>query len=276
MRKTVTLATLTLLLVALALSGCGNEPADTPSQLDAARIYEQQATQTAQAQRPTNTPWPTEWNSAPTALSAPTRTPSPTNTPWPTRDWSALGTVVPREDYVQPAEWLTLPFTATDGQEHTLSEYLGNGIMLHTLTSTCADCMAQQREILAAIQDRQAFGPFPPMTFIALSTSEQDTPALLEARLQRALEDDWETVTQLRQPDQAGEYVVGVASPELTAALERAFGGEASDPRFQTVIVVEFDGLAHMLADTAPIPYTELRNEITDYGAPPPTPAPAP
>ncbi len=272
MRKTVTLATL-LLLAALTLGACGSEPADTPSELDAARIYAQQATQTAQAVRPTNTPWPTAWDAAPT-VAAPTRTPTPSNTPWPTRNWEAIGTVVPREDYVQPAEWLTLPFTATDGQEHTLSEYLGNGIMLHTLSSTCADCMAQQREMLAAVQDRYDFGPFPPMTFIVLSTSPQDTPALLEARLRRALEDDWEIVTHIRRPDQPGEYIVGVASEDLTAALEQAFGAEVSDPRVQTVIVVEFDGLAHLLADSAPISYTELRNEITDYGAPPPTPAP--
>ena len=274
MRKTVTLATFLWLIIALALSGCGSEPADTPSQLDAARLYAQQATQTAQAAaRPTNTPWPTAWENAPAAAAAATRTPTPSNTPWPTRDWDALGTVVPRDDYVQPAEWLTLPFTATDGQEHTLGEYLGNGIMLHTLTSTCTPCMDQQREVLAAIQDRYDFGPFPPMTFIVLSTSADDTPALLEARLQRALQDDWATVTRVQRPDQPGEYIIGVASEELTAALERAFGDEVSDPRVHTVIVVEFDGLAHMLADFSPIPYTELRNEITDYGAPPPTPA---
>ncbi len=275
MRKTVTFATLLLLTIALVLSGCGSEPADTPSQLDAARVYAQQATQTAQAaQPPTNTPWPTPWASTPVAAAYPTRTPTPSNTPWPTRDWDTLGTVVPREDYILPAEWLTLPFTTTDGQEHTLSEFLGNGIMIHTLTSTCAECIEQQHEMLAAIQDRYDFGPFPSMTFLVLSTSPQDTPTLLEARLQRALENDWDTVTRVQRPDQPGEYIVGVASEALTAALERAFGDEVSDPHVHTLIVVEFDGLAHLLGDTAPIPHTVLRNEIADYGERPPTPAP--
>lgn len=253
-----------LLLWLLSVASCGEKPADKPSQIDVPLERIQSMTQTAQAARPTNTPWPTPW---PTATRVPRNTPRPSPTPYPTREppltpLPAIGTQVAR------GEWLTQPFTDDRGEVRTLEEFLGRAVVLHTLSASCALCVEQQRNILQAAQDRYDLGLLTDTVFLALDVVPGESASYLRNSLRTALGDQWRTAELLLSKEVPADYLLGTASNSLLAALKRSFGPDAVVPEAATVIVFEPDGTAHLLYEGL-VNWHDLRDAITQYGNPP-------
>ncbi len=257
-------AVLTLLLIPIVAAACGSS-SDNPSPLDSAFENAPRLTQTAQAQRPTHTPWPTAW---PTPTERPRRTPRPSPTPYPTRDRSNA-TEEPIGDYVVPGEWQMLPFEDDSGHTHTLQDYLGRAVVLHTLSASCELCIEQQQMIVKAAQDRIDYQLLTDTVFIALDVIPQESPDRLKSSIHAALGDAWATVEHIMSDESPADYVFGSASRELLAALEREIGPEVTIPESVTVIVIEPDGIAHLMVEGL-VDWHDLRDAITLYGNPPP------
>ena len=262
MRNTLRLQLLAMVLLVVGLTGCKSNAKESPSQLDIA--YQAQAqTKTAEA-RPTFTPWPTPW---PTATRAPQLTAHPTATPFPTKDRSgateeALDT---SSTIITPGDWLTKPFVDETGQERTLAEFLGRAVVLETLSASCEPCIEQQQYLLAAIKDRYDLGLLTDTVFLALSVQPNESPSLVKSVLQDQLGEDWATIELLQSDETAADYIFGVASEDLRGALESTFGPNVLIPENITVIVIETDGLAHLMPEGI-VSFRDLRDAISAYG----------
>ncbi|MBN1203192.1 MAG: hypothetical protein JXJ20_15185 [Anaerolineae bacterium] len=255
--------TLSLILVAaLGLAACGGEDDTGPvSPLD----------------RPTQTstlpPMPTEAATlpllpSPTATHWAIATEQPTRTPYPTPDRSDA-TDEPLDNYYVPGDWLFKPFEDETGTYRTLDEFLGRAVIVHTLSASCDICVEQQRRIMAAIEDRYLIGDLTDTVFLALSVDENDTPALLHSVLQKQLGADWLSAETLMREDVPADYMVGTASQDLVTELERTFGPTASQADGVAVIVIEPDGLAHLMQDGL-VSEEALIEAISFYSNPPP------
>ena len=204
---------------------------------------------------------------APTITPSPTRAARPTRTPYPTPDPSDGTEEVP-EDYVLPGEWLYTPFTDTNGMERTLEDFIGRGVIVQIVSTTCDLCLEQHRYLLAAIQDRYDLGLLPDTAFIALSVEQQETPRLIQAVFQNELADAWSTVETLEDPGVSADWLAAVASPELVDALVQTFGPHIKTASELTTIIIQPDGLAHQLTGTLASP-SIFRDAISAYGNPP-------
>jgi hypothetical protein len=254
------------LLVIVGLAACKGETKSPPSQLDL-EVRASNMTQTAQAAVATSTPWPTPW---PTATRVIPREPA-TITPYPTRDRSN-STEEPCDNCVVQGDWLYQPFTDENGQERTLSEFLGHLVILESVSSSCETCTEQQQNIMTAARDRYNNGLLTDTVFVALGVEPGESPSLIKTVLQRQLGPAWGMVPLLQSGETGGDYVFGVASQDLVAALERDFGAESSDPNTPFVLVIESDGLARRLVQGM-VNISDLRDAITAY-ANTPTPEP--
>jgi len=256
MRPVPRLIWIALLLAALVLAACDDDVESQRTQLDVPNP-------TATPIPPTNTPWPTSW---PTATRV-SRTPRPTATPFPTPD-PEEGTDEPLDNYIVPGDWQRAAFVDADGEQRTLQEFADRPIVIHTLSATCDLCLEQHQALLAAIRDRHESNDLTDNVFLALGVVEGESAALLRDVLQESLADQWATVDLLAQDDLAADYMVGSASPELLDALEREFGPEAIQPIALTVIVVEPNGLAHLMPEGM-VTMEALRDAISFYQYPP-------
>ena len=261
MRK-YTQGLLALMSVVLILAACQSETKDEPTELDVAR----RQTETVQAQ-PTNTPWPTPW---PTDTPTIRQSPVPSRTPVPTPD-PDTSTEEPFDNYVVPGDWFYETFTDSSGDTYTFEDFVGRGVIFQPMTSTCEMCTEQQRLLMDAIQDRHDSGLLGDMVFIALDVNPDEPVTLLSDVLQRGLADQWRTVELLRGDDVPADYLVASASEDLVAALERDFRPDVTIPETLTMIVIDSDGLAHLLPEGM-VDFRDLRTAIQIYGNPPPPP----
>ena len=257
--KTLRLFWITTMVVAVAvaLSACGGKTKATPSQLDAP--FENVTP--SPIVRSTSTPWPTV---KPTVTRFPTQPSDLTPTAFPTME-RLEGTAPSIEGAIPPGDWLNAPFTDDQGQTHTLADYLGRGIILHTLSASCSECIAQQRMISQAILDRQTINALPDSVFVALSVIRSDTGQQLKAALQRKLGEDWAGMELVLSDTTPAEAVFGVASQDMLDALAAAFGPEVNNPEYLTVIAIERDGYAHVLV-TGLVDWRVIRDAISSYG----------
>ena len=260
--KILRLSWIMMLAVAIpvALAACGGETTSTPSQLDAPYLN---ATQSPVA-RASDTPWPTAW---PTATRYPTAPPNQAPTAYPTVD-RLEGTAPSIEDAIPPGDWLYAPFTDDQGQSHTLSDYLGRGVILHTLSASCTECILQQRMLSQAILDRQTINALPDTVFVSLSVVNTDTGASSKRRSSANWARTGPAWTCYWAISASAQAVFGVASQTLLDALAEAFGPEVNDPEYLTVIAIERDGYAHMLM-TGLVDWHVLRDAISAYGTVP-------
>jgi len=249
----------------VGLTACSGKTKSPPSQLDI-EFRARSQTQTAQAGA-TNTPWPTPWPTA-TRVTARGRA---TITPYPTRDRSN-STEEPCDTCVVQGDWLYKPFVDEKGKQRSLSEFLGHLVILESVSSSCESCAEQQQNILAAARDRYNNGLLTDTVFVALGVVPGESPSLIKTVLQRQLGQAWGMVPLLQNGETGGDYVFGVASKDLIAALERDFGAEAGDPDAPFVLVIESDGLARRIVQGM-VNVTDLRDAITAY-ANTPTPSP--
>jgi hypothetical protein len=257
MRKNCLTLVSTLLVIVVVLTACKEDRKSQPTQLDAPFLN---ATATP-GPGPTSTPWPTAW---PTAT-RPAVTPSSTPLPYPTRDRSQ-STEEPIDNTIVPGDWLQATFRDTDNQDRALAEFLGRAVVVHTLAASCEVCIEQQRELLAAIQDRYQYQDLTNPVFVALGVAAGETPSLLQTGLSAGLGDTWtELQALLAQDDVSASYVVGVASQDLLDALARDFGPDATEPNASTIIVIEPDGYAHVMYPGLVV-MRDLRDAISFYG----------
>jgi hypothetical protein len=264
MRKTWSLL-LIVVIVALALFGCQDERKSDPTQLDAAaREAERQTQQALQAPRATNTPWPTPWPA--TATRTPARTPS-SPTPWPTKDRSDA-TNEPTDNDVVQGQWLLASFTDESGQARRLEEFIGRAVVVQFVSASCAICIEQQQILLQTIQERYESGLLTDTVFMMLGVIPGETPGLIRSTFQSQLPDNWATVDLVESEDTPSDIIYGIASSDLLAALENAFGPNVLLPEAALMIIIETDGLAHPFAEGI-VDFTTLRDAITAYGNPP-------
>ncbi|HVO71249.1 MAG TPA: hypothetical protein VMT24_14460 [Aggregatilineaceae bacterium] len=255
-----------VLPVIVGLAACTGKTKSSPSQLDL-EYQARSMTQTAQAAGVTNTPWPTPWSTATRVIPRE----RPTITPYPTRDRSN-STEEPCDNCVVQGDWLYKPFMDENGQQRSLSEFLGRLVILESVSSSCETCGEQQQNIMTAARDRYNYGLLTDTVFVALGVVPGESPSLIKTVLQRQVGPMWGVVPLLQGGDTGGDYVFGVASPDLVAALERDFGAESGDPNSPFVLVIESDGLARRLVQGM-VNISDLRDAITDY-ANTPTPEP--
>jgi hypothetical protein len=255
-----------VLLVTVGIAACNGKTKNAPTELDVP-AQAQNMTRTAQA-GVTNTPWPTPW---PTATRAVLRERS-TITPYPTRDRSN-STEEPCDSCVVQGDWLYKPFVDEKGKERTLSEFLGRLVVLESVSSSCETCIEQQQNIMVAARDRYNNGLLTDTVFVALGVVPSESPSLIKTLLQRQMGAVWGVVPLLQSGETGGDYVFGVASQDLLAALDRDFGAVSADPDAPFVLVIESDGLARRLVEGL-VNTSALRDAITAYANTPTPPAP--
>ncbi len=240
-----------LLATGIILTACGSDDKkSSKSQLDSPNepnALPLPGTTQAPLVAPT---YPPTWTASPavrTRVPEATRPAARTAYPTPNPDDR---TPEPLETYVVPSEWFDLPFTDEDGNTRTISEFLGRGMVIQTMSAGCDFCMEQQQYLVDAIQNRIEMGVLPDTVFLILSVNQNETPSVVKSVLQNQLgEEKWAVVETLYEEDTAADWIVGVASRELVEALETAFARPISDMENQAVIVVEPDGLAHQTAE---------------------------
>ena len=242
-----------LIIVALALAACGDDTSSQPSQLDAPFIN---TTPTADS---TQTPWPTAW-----ATTGPAATSRPSPSPYPTRDRSSA-TEEPLDDLIVPGDWLSAIFTDSDGQEHTFAEFPGRMVLIHIVSTSCEVCIEQQRELLAAVEDRIEYQVLTNPVIVTLNVDTRTSASLLKTVFQDQLGEDWATIEKVQQNDDyAAEFFFATASEKLLAAIARDFGPDAIEPQAIPIIIIEPDQYAHYL-DEGLVSMRDLRDLMTFY-----------
>ncbi|MBN1680586.1 MAG: hypothetical protein JW966_09855 [Anaerolineae bacterium] len=248
-----------LLLITLVLTACDGDATAEPSELDA--VAAQNTLEPATA-------FPTEWSpsSTPTATAI-VATFVPTTTPYPTPD-PDNSTPEPLDNYVLPGDWLYQIFVDADGQTHTLEEYLGRVVIIQTMSLQCPNCLNQQRAMVEAAKtwlDKKVLGD---TVFITLGTLQAETPSLLASVTQNNLPEEWATIEILQSADSEADWLYGIASETLVDELERAFTPDISSSDIPILILIQRDGLGHLISEEA-LQYDDLTNIILYYISPP-------
>lgn len=200
----------------------------------------------------------------PTDIPAP-----PTITPYPTRDRTS-GTEEPIDNDVQPGDWMDQPFVDDEGITRTLEEFQGRIVIIQTISASCTLCMEQQQYLADTIQYWADQDQLSDTVFLMLNVEQRQSTSLLTTVLQDQLGDKWPTIESLMTGENAAEYIVGQATPRLITALEEAFDPAVSDPENVTLILIERDGLAHLINQGMNDDRTLIRT-ISFYMIPPAT-----
>lgn len=258
MRRLLRPTMIIVLLVSLLLAACddGGE-SDSQTQLDAPF---RAATLTAEVPTATVTAIPTEWS---TPTPRPSATAPPTFTPYPLRERDN-GTEEPFDDFIAPSsDWLDAEFYDAEGEARTLREFLGRVVLIHTLGINCDLCPDQQRTIAQVVQDRFEIEQMTDQVVLALGVADDD-PDLLRSVIQRWTGDDWASLAQLEDDATQAEFIVAQASQALIDALVRDFGPLAGEPDGLTLILIERDGVGHVMTEGL-VRDREIRNGLTFY-----------
>lgn len=207
----------------------------------------------------------------PTGAGATATVPPPTDVPptpaIPTPDYTS-GTPHPIENFTLPGDWRVGAFDTPDGARHRLIDFDGRGVILHLMSATCERCAEQHLNLLRAADELRRIDYLPDTVFVALGISPLEPPTLITNMLQTQLGDDWSLVTALRD-DPAADWMAGVATDQLVRHLTSAFGSAVTDTSQHVLIVIEPNGLAHLLADPGYFDTRTLREVIEFYGNPP-------
>ncbi len=173
--------------------------------------------------------------------------PSPTPTDDPTND--ILGNIV------YPGNWLTLPFTTTEDQEESLSDFEGKIIILLPMALDCIPCQEQLEYTRQTDQQFRNDEVGYEVVYLNLNVSPLDTMDDLKTW---ANEQAFESTEQFT-------WVTGQASPAMVAALNSAFGGSALNMQRTPILIIDKTGQGHTAGSEGTLSTSRLRDVIVFY-----------
>ncbi|MBI5931330.1 MAG: hypothetical protein HY862_18630 [Chloroflexi bacterium] len=177
--------------------------------------------------------------------------PSPTATDDPVND--ILGNIV------YPGDWLTQPFTGTDGLVYSFSSFEGKIIVLMPMSLDCIPCQEQLGYARQTDHQFRTDGVAYELVYINLDTSPSNSM------------DDLITWSdgQAFESTENSTWLTGTASPELITALNQAFGGSAINLGRTPVILIDKRGQGHTAGTEGMLGSSRLRDVIVFYDNPP-------
>ena len=176
--------------------------------------------------------------------------PSPTPTDAPVND--ILGNII------YPGNWLILPFTTTEGQEASFSDYEGKIIVLLPMSLNCVPCQEQLEYARQTDQQFRNDGVGYEIVYVNLDVSPLDTIDDLKT---------WADEQTFESTDQF-IWVTAKGSPELVAALNTAFGGSALGMQRTPILIIDKRGQGHTAGSEGMLSTSRLRDVIVFYDNP--------